>query len=668
MGSQRERERWGRGKDRPKKDETEAPSRAFAGKKAKSVLKSYLRFYKDVMGGQVWDKRTKRTKADMLGKLHELVIDFMHFEELAPTGELEPASKLVDYLPPKDEEGDYCERWLHWKTLDGVPEIQDGPTGPLSKRFQEDWWQGVFIRIKGDANLKAIQMPRGHLKSELLTQKHSVWEIARDPSMRMLVRSLNGALAEDFINDAKRIIESDEKFRQLFQLGPPAKHGKDRAQWNSEGFQVLNDGKWMSSGKEPTMTAKGMESDLTGGHYTHMVFDDVVGEESSRTVGDRNKGKSRITNTFAVKDPGAKITDIGTVWEVDDAHSLFTDTKKSAIAKRGSSFFVATVLDGDESHPVGKLQGMDLSPLGYGKPIWPEKYRLRDVEDVRSALTDDRVYFGQYFNQIKGASLRVFRKEWIKTPYEGRPMDVARAHKLHIFMAVDPTQGKKDQAGRVDFTSAVVLGQTQDLRHVYLLDAFNQKLSADLVASAVIEMALHWRKIAQSYGSNFNISVEESGFTNYLHTALTLEQRLRGEESYFEATPFIAKGQSKYDFIRSMALPFSHGKILLPESLFTIPTVAKNDTARIEPYDCLAMFKDIYEQYPAVQHDDLIDAFAMAFSMTYKEDYVGREQDHPAHPWNQKGSYSRDRIVEEASQVAGYDDDAKFSGGGGEVW
>jgi hypothetical protein len=639
MANERANKRWGvdgRGTDTSVLDLSPKATR-----ERRAFAKDFKSFYRKILAQDV-KERSGRKRADSLGVVHDMLIDFLC---LRIRDQVKAHSNLYALLSDQDEDGNFEERWIYWKRLDRPPEIQDGPSGDISQMFYERAWQGVIVRLKGNADLTVLLMPRGHLKSTLCTQGFTLWQIVRDPSERHLIRSLTAQLAKDFVGDIKWQFEQNDKFRRLYcNLGPPEKRD---AAWNADFIQVKSA---VRRGKEPTLRAAGFESTATGGHYDDVILDDIVGEGNSETAELIRKGRERLQHLQAVRDPGTPLLDVGTRWHEEDVHGAL-------VAKDvDTCFMVATLLDGN---PDGAC---NLGIAGPGNPIWPEKFTPLEISRLRKNIPEDRIWFGQYFNQYTGTALRTFKKEWIRR-YTGYGEALAKEQQLHVFIGVDPASGKKDQSGKLDYTGICVLGQSQSKGHYYLLDGLKEKLPADLVPQAICDLALFWKGIVMEYGATFEVGIEESAYTNYLRQALDLEMKSRGVGGYFRVVPLKSNNVSKHDRIRTMALPFSQDRILWPELKLKVRTSRRKDDGTYEapkgePYDLIDALTEEFTKYPSVEHDDLIDAMAYAYRMSLPADYLP-EKENARKPYD-PSRYSRSDIEEETNtglSLGGFDRD-----------
>lgn len=557
-------------------------------------------FYSTVLSQTIRDRRGG-TRRQSLSRIHDFMLDFLNLEELEALHEADAASTyspLLSLLPLRDvQSGEWAERWIYWKTLDGPAEIQDGPDGPISEMFHGRFWQGLIIRVKGNGLTKCLLMPRGHLKSTLATQGHMLWSEIRDPSERALITSqVYKPLALDFVRDVKWHYEQNPRFRARWGHLMPA---NKELPWNADFFQIRTT---QRRGKEPTLRGVGVDSGTTGGHYDRMVLDDVVGERNYQTAEMRGQVRTKVMQLQAVRDPDTPLLDVGTRWAEDDAHSLFTG-KDSELAE-DTCFFVATALDGDESVPAPK----SVTPLAYGKPIWPEKFSLRTLERYRRVIQDDRLWFGFFFNQFAGTAAHTFHPSW-KTWYEGIPREVAAAKRLNIYFGVDTASGMTEQKGTLDPSAGLVLGQTPDRMEMYLLDGFSERLAAGDVVRAIAEMFLKWREVAKAYGGICRCGCEENAYTNFLAVALDLDLRARGVESSFRPEGIKCDKRAKPERIRLLAPLYEARRILWPHELWV--------TGTADPYNFMERLQGQWDAYGAggLAHEDVLDAHARAVEL-----------------------------------------------------
>lgn len=115
----------------------------------------------------------------------------------------------------------------------------------------------------------AALMPRGHGKSEAGAVVVPVWLTLRYPQAKTAIISKTQSLASERVQRAGTILEDylDLPVNQKSTLRTRQNVGE----------------------KEPSLSAHGMNSQITGGHYDLIVFDDVVDYENQRIESRRKK-------------------------------------------------------------------------------------------------------------------------------------------------------------------------------------------------------------------------------------------------------------------------------------------------------------------------------------------------------------------------------------------
>ena len=636
MGENRDRARWGLDDRRlsnseqaaiavcePDEYQEETPEqKAQLEADRRRCLFGFKPFYNELIAKELPDRRTGVKTKQTLGRIHDILIDFLNLNEL---DHVESYSALKGLLPEKDEHGDWKERWFYWRTLDEAPEIQDGPDGHISEMFYGRFWQGVVIRIKGDGLDKCELMPRGHLKSTVGTQVYLLWRAAQDASERHIIETATLGLATDFVMWVKAECESNEKLRKLFpHLSPPQR--RDRM-WNTEGLKM-----WAPAyrGREATFTARAVDSEQTGGHCEEVHFDDVVGEKNYATPTLRKQVDDKVQHLQAIRDPGSGCNNRGTRWHEEDAHGRFIAKDSDA------SFLVCTVLDADESVSVSR----DITPLGYGKPIYPEKWSIRALERLRKGIQDSHFWFGQMFNQFFGSGTQTFNPDW-KVWYEGSPELVAEARHLDIFIGIDTASGfEEKKKSDLDYTAGVVFGQTPDRREFFLLDGFQEKLGPGEICKAIVDLFLKWQKICTSYGGTLRGGVEEIKYTSFLHTALDYYQRLMGIDP-INIEPIMVDSRSKIERIRQLAYPYSQRRIRWPRAIITASHKGGSS------YDFLNILQEQFDKMgPAgLSHEDALDAHARAYEMAPMADSIKKQEAQEEAPQAREHISGMDRYL-----------------------
>lgn len=582
----------------------------------------FMYLYDNYLARMVRDRKTKEIKKQSLGKIHKLMLDFLTMERW---DDVRTHSTLPAFAPEKDANGDYPETWIYYKTLDAPPTVCTGNDNPIANMFYsgDTIWQGVTIRLCGDGFTKCVLAPRGHLKSHIAGMYQTLWRMIQFPEERNVIRSVTDGRAKTFLDAIKYHFEQNAAFIDIFGHLKPDKR---EAAWNTEMIQLICANR---RGPDKTVVSSGMESDGTGSHADAYVNDDIAGESNTLTAMLRAKARGVIEKQQDQCDPGANLTDIGTRWEEDDPHVLFVgkpgDSSQSGSMAEFTSFFVATVLDGDETVKIST----HLSPLGYGKLIWPEHWTMATLARKRAGKTDDRGYFGQYFNQFAGTTNRLFSKAMIRrfavVDKRGRPcsmLEFARENELDITIGADTASGlpTASEKAKRDDTAACVLGQTKDRSRIYVLDGLCEKLPVEGIATGLLDLAMKWHANCKLYNGNFRVGFEKTKWEKILSPILSAEQRKRGMDAVFGMELLSHGSIPKVERIRVLVPDYRDGRILWPETLIvtSVPIIqADGSTKQAEPYDfCQRLEAEFTAYNPYATVDNILDAQAYAYKMT----------------------------------------------------
>jgi len=412
--------------------------------------------------------------------------------------------------------------------------------------------------IARPARKKAILMPRGHLKTSLVTITKTIQFVLRDPNVRILIANQVWDRARDILREIKGHLETG-KLPLLY--GQFVSH-----KWTEDAVVVRGRTKAL---KEPTIATTGVEAETTGGHYDVIILDDLIGLQNSQTPELREKAKRFRRSMKNLLEPTGKLIEIGTRWHLDDTF--------------------ADILDNETKYYDVLIKKI----VENGKVIFPKKFNLKFDEDKKTWMqvpeqTMDYVeflkasmpleeFYAQYMNEPIATENQTFTagmfKYWDKRP-EG----------LYVVMAADLAISQKVGA---DSTAIVVLGMDREW-NVYVLDYIRGKWTPTEIVANYFSKQQQWRP--------HRCGMEVNGFQRTLKIAV--EEEMRRQRQYFHVEeirqgPAITKEnriKSLEPFYRRMAVhhaSWMKGKELEVELL----------------------------TFPKGRHDDLIDAMAMCLPM-----------------------------------------------------
>lgn len=578
------------------------------------------------------------------GRIHELGADFSNTDIIK---HIKTYSPIPELMPERDKHGMFKERWVYFRTLQEWPEVYDGPPGldnPIATLFYGGKWQGVMLRFKGDGRTLLGLMPRGWLKTTIFGMTRMLQRMIREPAGRNILRSAVDEKASEFLGFIKNAFQQRPHFKKLFGYLMP-ENAREGA-WNDSMLQF----NVPREGIEPTLRAAGINVEQVGSHWKNGLCDDVVGEKNTQSVVQIQKTNTQFMNLQAQRDPNSTLYVNGTRWTEDDCNGELL--KKDALA----CFMVVSALDGDQNAQIPDLRGITSEPislLGYGKLLWGERWNYVTLALKRKFMPVDSFYFGQFFNQRHGVTSHVFKKQWIRPiPERYRHLtmpELARELKLRITMGGDAASGDPDQKGKLDRTALHVLGQTQDREHSFWLDGCCEKLPAELIAKAFVNLGCKWHEIAESYGGTFVAGVEKEAHNHFLNVVIKNEMKRRGIHSTFRVVPCLHGNRTKPQRIRTLAVPHSLGYFYWPDELWVRPTV-EEDADEPELYDLRPIHESQFCGYtPKATDDDSMDAEVYAYELQNPQKYAEMlgPQNQPEH---KKGAYSREKALARAEE------------------
>jgi hypothetical protein len=216
---------------------------------------------------------------------------------------------------------------------------------PIIRRlFDDPLALGEALGYKGDASGRKVfgplhrgiinhsqtqpwtycQVPRGHAKSTLLSVILPIAKLLRDPNRRILVASATLDLAKKLIGEIRDRLNGSLElkpglFAPVSEVFPHL--ALDSADRRSQGptakLNIM--GRQASGGREPSIFAGAVSSNLAGNHPTDAHFDDLCNEQNSRTYGQRQKVIEFVQQAVPLmRYPDSPITVIGTPWAFGD--------------------------------------------------------------------------------------------------------------------------------------------------------------------------------------------------------------------------------------------------------------------------------------------------------------------------------------------------------------
>lgn len=432
--------------------------------------------------------------------------------------------------------------------------VQDGRIDVLATRildYKVQPFHQKMIDYQSAAEDTCLQLaPRGFGKSTLLTIVRSIYEVLRDPEIRILIVSKTQNRAEGFLREIKLHLEHNPKLIEHF-----GRFHSDR-KWDSGEIWV---GPRVSLAKEATITCVGVEGPVASRHYDLIIADDLVDEENARTEGQRERVRTWFYRTLLpCLEPHGRMFIVGTRYHFMDLYGHLIENEFAG------------------KHQIIRALGPD------GSTPWPEMFSIEKLEELRRRM-GTAIFNTQYQNDINEMKGAIFKEEWIKFFEEVPPMG-----RFDLYIGCDPAATREEallRGGRVDtdYWAIVVGGRERNLRGeyygpVHIFHVWRGRVTKQAYVDLLIALNKRFRPE--------QVLVESTGAQEYL------VQDLR------EHMPVKGVTRTKDKFARAYWLQghFENGQILFPSQ-----ELASN----WEPYQ--ALINELL-LFPEGGHDDLFDA------------------------------------------------------------
>lgn len=417
---------------------------------------------------------------------------------------------------------------------------------------------------------KIALMPRGHLKTTLITVGYSLQRIAKDPKVRILIANATGTMAEAMLSQIKKHLQYNDTFKYYFgDLTSTASTWRDN-------MITLPTGEGSYQSKEATVTAYGLGGSLVSQHYDVIIIDDAHNRENINTKDQIEKVKQSYRDLLDLLEPGGQLIIIGTKWHDDDLYGQVMD-KNNPEAREFDVFIQQAITNmklGKEANGHYKIES--------GEVLWPEKYSLKAL----SALLNEKGLYEfscQYQNLAVDDENAVFHKSWF---HEYDPTDL-RDRKMTRFTAIDPAISLKQRA---DWTAIVTIG-VDVLGKIYILEVKRGHYTEDQMIDELFLTYEMYHPIT--------ICIETVAFQKTLQHYIQKEIKRRGRSLPLnEVLP--ESDESKEKRIRLLQ-----------------PIYMRSDIYHSRLVADIEYLEDELLRFPKGKHDDLIDALSYAVRASF---------------------------------------------------
>lgn len=478
--------------------------------------------------------------------------------------------ELINLLP-EDEQKPFLPLT---ESLTVAEERESGQVDFLS--FVQSVWPGFIYgrhhalmaqKFEDIANGKSkrliINMPPRHTKSEFASYLLPAWYLGRYPGKKIIQCSNTAELAVGFGRKVRNLVDS-EPYAKIFPNVHLRSDSKAAGRWATN-----ENGDYFAIGVGGTVTGKG--ADL-------LIIDDPHSEQEAALASSDPAVFDKVFEWYTSGprqrlQPGGSIVVVMTRW-----------AKRDLTGK-----ICQSIIDRD-----GEIWDMISLPaiLPTGKPLWPEFWSLKELENLREELPLSK-WQAQYQQDPTSEEGAIVKREWWNDWEPANPPPCE-----FIIQSWDTAFTKNERSDYSACTTWGIFYKDEDPNnaHIILLDAFKERMEFPELKARALEMYREWEPDA------FIVEAKASG------APLIYELRSMGIPVQ-EFTP--TRGNDKITRVNSVADIFASGKVWAPRKRWAEEVIEE-----------IAAF-------PNSDHDDLVDSTTQALIRFRKGGFIRLDSDEP---------------------------------------
>lgn len=419
---------------------------------------------------------------------------------------------------------------------------------------------------------KLMLLPRGHLKSTLVTVGYSLLRIAQNPNIRILIANATYDMACSFLGQIKKHLQLNESFHEYY-----GNLAVNADKWSENMITIPKKYNWAK--KEATVTAYGMGGNLVSQHYDLIIGDDLINRDFITTTEQIEKTVLFYKDALDLLEPTGQFIILGTRWHDADLYGWLMDKTNSEQVYKDFDVMIKRAYEGNLE------TGENLQML------FPEKFTKETLKSLKRAKGPIE-FSSQYMNDPLPQERAKFKVEWFKTILD----DDLKHRDLNFFTMVDPAIGQRKDS---DKTAIVTIA----------VDQYNNWSVVNIIWDHMLP-----NKIIENIFDNFEyyhpkkIGIELTAYQKSLHYGLIDEMRRRNI------------------FLPIVELKAERAKEERIEGL--IPRYANSTIFHLDGLSFRDALEDQLMRFPVGKHDDIIDSLAYGLQIAVPARKQRVEQRH----------------------------------------
>ena len=413
----------------------------------------------------------------------------------------------------------------------------------------------------GEIKRLIINMPPRHTKSEFSSFLLPAWMIGRKPKLKIIQSTHTTELAVRFGRKAKNLMDTQE-YKEVFET---------RLKEDSQAA-----GKWETQ-QGGEYYAAGVGSAITGRGADLLIIDDPHSEQDALNIDSMERAYEWYTSGPRQRlQPGGAIVLVMTRWNTKDLTGMLLKAQKEVKSDKWDIIEFPAIMPS-------------------GKPVWPEYWKLDELEGVKASLSVQK-WNAQWMQNPTSEEGAIIKREWWKN------WDKDYIPTLeHVIQSYDTAFMKKETADYSAITTWGVFRSSEDSGpQLILLDALKERLEFPELRRKAYEQYQYWDP------DTVLVEAKASGLP------LTYELRKMGIP-VINFTP--SKGNDKHTRVNAVAPLFESGSIWAPTDQAFAQEVIE---------ECAA--------FPYGDHDDLVDSMTQAVMRFRQGGFIEHPEDYADDP------------------------------------
>ena len=316
--------------------------------------------------------------------------------------------------------------------------------------FHEEW-----IELFENNRFVCLLAPRGHGKSTIV-EGYIIWRILLDPSIRILITTVNQNKAEEMMSFISHHLEFNEKIIEIFGEQKSNLWSRSKLRVKAKGGGIIH--------KEPTLQVLGVTSSQVSSHYDIILLDDVCDRRNTQTAHRRRQLKEWYnTELLEMLEPGGKVLNIATRWHEDDLHNYLSNIDEF-VSKRYQAII-------DEDKKIS---------------LWPDRFNYDELIKLREEHIGKVAFQMQYQNQITQTEDAPIKAEWVDNAmarWDERRLPTETERYMGVDLASKSSEG--------DYFSVTVVAKTQS-NNFYVVDSIRDRISMSRQLEIIKSLTTKW--------------------------------------------------------------------------------------------------------------------------------------------------------------------------------